>query len=440
MRSGVEEVRVQQMQVHNGFSSQNSLRRRSSADGSMCGSAHAHASLRRFAEGYSFGTTARLGLSGNGNNHSAGGHQQPNVNGLFAASCSECSFPSANDETAQHRDGQAHRSHEEQYPYAADTPQLNSASRFLFGLPIGDAPDDFASRALASSAPDASTSLFSSAVDSSVQHGDTFGVSTVSAMDKSGNGIGSGRRRRERHTPVFADRSLPVRERIERKCQPQKRLRDNVTVDALAEMMERVLLATNISTTTTISPPASSSTSTSAGIASSSVSSASKTRSGANATSCPSVANPATKSAMSFHTPSSSSPAVNCANGHRLEGRKPPLPVSQSETAKDNSALGKTARQSSPVAFRRRCPDRREEEEEVQHPRQRRRREVIKTGSEVCVADAPLPLRSDDDDGNGGDGHGFTDDDGTADELSFLVQQFDLEPETKQSQFMPYIS
>lgn len=63
MSFAADEVRVPRHVVHDGFS--NPGLRRSSRDATMCGSAGAHASLRRFAEGYSFGTPSRLGAPPN---------------------------------------------------------------------------------------------------------------------------------------------------------------------------------------------------------------------------------------------------------------------------------------------------------------------------------------------------------------------------------------
>lgn len=189
-------------------------------DSSLCGSAEAHASLRRFAEGYSFGTTSELGVVPT----SVKRLTQPPKD-VFSApaprtlseSVTSYAGPSSNpfEQTAKLQNGATLKP-----PHCS--PKIHESVKWSNQQNHG---------------------LFQQSLESQVRPL-RDNESEHDCLAKTEHNKKS-QRRRERGTLVFGENAmrtpLPVRERIERRGTP-KRLRDTIPIDTLATMIEDVLV------------------------------------------------------------------------------------------------------------------------------------------------------------------------------------------------------
>lgn len=378
MPSSGEEVRVQ-MQVHNGFSSTGALRR-SSIDGPICGSAGAHASLRRFAEGYSFGTMARIGNMSTATYDATYGHENPDTISVAFSGDVTSTTSSSSPPTTRARAGEEAGSSEacmggaECVDSAAGvsgvvgttSSQREVVSRqdvcdVIDGSGVDklklDDEDDVTSRRVNMFCTPVADDFATRARSSTKERAEWERERCIPERGE------KTRRRRERGALVFGEHaprtSLPVRERIERRGVP-KRLRDTVGVDALTEMMERMLTTDRCGK---------------------------RIRALSNDIQIGGIVTDSEHQHHHQHQHQQHQ-QQQVAGGNCI-------PSSQSHAVASVATLGSEA---------------------------------------VCVADAPVSLPELD------DGRAIDDDDGTAAELSFLVQKCDLEPERKESQFMPYIT
>lgn len=196
---------------------------RRARDSSLCGSAEAHASLRRFAEGYTFGNTANLGASAA--YHTKTEQRVEDENVLQEHSQLQTASPST---------------------LTSPVPHTFGGGRCVVSV------DDFKSRAAACSAAE-----HADRQRSGQECGDVRLVwEKLHAKERDrecernviSERCEKGRRRRERGTLLFGDHAvrtpLPVRQRIERRVVP-KRLRDTVGVDALTVMIGDMLATTD---------------------------------------------------------------------------------------------------------------------------------------------------------------------------------------------------
>lgn len=201
--------------------------RRKSCDSSLCGSVEAHESLRRFAEGYSFGTTANLGTNTpqpkverqveEGNVSGESVRLQPSS--LVTSSSSETQATNLNPVLQTFGNSQAVTVNEDFKSRAALCSPYERADWEKVKQECQGAPSFWEPHNLRERDWDLERNI------------------STDRCEK-------GRRRRERGTLVFGENAvrtpLPVRERIERRVIP-KRMRDNVAVDALAVMIEDML-------------------------------------------------------------------------------------------------------------------------------------------------------------------------------------------------------
>lgn len=241
---------MQRQGVHEGFP--NRLKR-ASREGSLCGSAGGHASLRKFAEEYTFGTTARLGRpvppAGQPVPIAARNPDRPvQVTEGWLETVGPAQLAStgvrANDRTAI-------ASPKASVTQATDATEGRNTGRRAEGAAGRDAACDGSESGsrIAGGLPMGQNAFLASG------QGMTFAQSAKAVTDWRGDsesreraeGGRTGRgRRRERGGQLFGEGAprtlLRVRERVgvERRVM-QKRLRECVSVDALAGMLEGMM-------------------------------------------------------------------------------------------------------------------------------------------------------------------------------------------------------
>lgn len=341
--------------------------RRKSCDASLCGSAEAHASLRRFAQGYSFGNTANLGVTSY--------------------------YQRAERATEIDHVLQVHPPQPQPHPQQSPQSQPNSPITSppippqTIAQTVNDPLQNFAHsqhhipdnrfKSLAASCLPQVPADWEHARDRQTlsRHWKRDCLRERDAeVERSvlTDRCEKPRKRRERGTLLFGENApktpLPVRQRIERRCVP-KRLRDTMGVDALAVMIGDVLTTDRqgkkfrckVIEDVSISDG-------DKGKEKKAWSGSDKCFGGANEND--SIKNVTNKI---------------FTNGNHSNG--PTRGTSDQETKTDNP---------------------------------------IHNDTNVRRIDSVVP--------------GDPDDDGTTDELSFLVQHCDLEPERKQAHFMPYIT
>lgn len=329
--------------------------RRKSCDSSLCGSVEAHESLRRFAEGYSFGTTANLGTS-----TPQLKVERPVEEGNISGGSSQLQPSSLVTSTS----------------LETQTTNVNPVLQTFGNSQSVTVNEDFKSRAALCSPYELADW---EKVKEECQSGPSAWEPHNNLRERDWelerntftDRCEKGRRRRERGTLVFGENAvrtpLPVRERIERRVIP-KRMRDNVAVDALAVMIEG-MLATD--------------------------------RHGKK---------------------------LRCAIG---DNRSPNNSHKFKEKIRDAVCDGNYERENESAKVNAMTTNVYESGKCVNSPSDG----VVHQPESANVYGGDTSARRVDN-VHAGD----IDDDGTTDELSFLVQRCDLEPERKQAHFMPYIT